>query len=202
MCGQLNILDLIFTGEKSVLSRINIPLYFKRTDITVNIFREQSFTHEEKWKIISEFHGTPVGECVKVKRLQLHHQWRNMKKDVKHFIKNCDICQKIKSNYKNKQLMLITTTTSHTFERICLDILGPLPQNTSGKIYILTSQDELSRFLVAIALNATNTEIVAHAFLRFFISNIGIPTSILTDCNTNFLSNLYKQTCKLLGIEK
>jgi len=45
--------------------------------------------------------------------------------------------------------MLITSTVTTTFHKICLDILGPLPVTSSGNSYILTIQDELSRYGVA-----------------------------------------------------
>jgi transposase InsO family protein len=98
--------------------------------------------------------------------------------------------------------MLITTTVTKSFERISLDIVGPLPQTSFGNLYILTMQDELTRYAVAVALCATDAQTVARAFVECFVCIYGIPTSILTDCGTNFLSDVFKQMCKLLDIER
>ncbi len=91
--------------------------------------------------------------------------------------------------------MLITSTVTKTFERICLDIVGPLPPTVGGNIYILTLQDELSRYALAIALATTDASTVAQAFVENFVCIYGIPNSILTDCGTNFLSDIFKNMC-------
>jgi transposase InsO family protein len=125
-----------------------------------------------------------------------------LKKDAKEYIKNCNLWQKNKTNKAMTQPMLITTTVTKPFERICLDIVGSLPKTLSDNEYILTMQDELTRYAIAVALRATDAETVAQAFIECFVCNYGIPTSILTDCGTNFLSDIFKKMCKLLGIKK
>jgi len=132
----------------------------------------------------------------------MNYSWKNLKKDAKKYIKKCDICQKNKSHLKTKQPMLITSTVTKTFERICLDIGGILPSIIEGNVYILTLQDELSRYALAIALATTDASTVAHAFVENFVCIYGIPSSILTDCGTNFLSDIFKNMCNLLDIEK
>jgi len=179
---------------------------FRNTDIVVTIYKEQYFTDDEKNKIIKEYHDTLIGghqgTSRTIKRLKLKYQWKNLKQDVANYIKQCSICQKNKSGKKIKQPMLITSTVTTTFHKICLDIVGPLPITTAGNAYILTLQDELSRYGVAIALASTDATTVAQAFVECFICIYGIPITILTDCGTNFLSNLFKDVCKLLKIEK
>jgi hypothetical protein len=61
-----------------------------------------------------------------------------MKEDVKNYIKNCTSCQKNKvTNRKVKQPMAITSTSSKPFEKIFIDIVGPLTTTLSGNNYIL-----------------------------------------------------------------
>jgi transposase InsO family protein len=80
--------------------------------------------------------------------------------------------------------------------------VGPLPITDAGNTYILTIQDELFRYAVAVAQATTDASTVAQVFVECFICIYGIPVTILTDCGTNFLSNLFKDVCKLLKIEK
>ncbi|CAH1720138.1 unnamed protein product [Aphis gossypii] len=179
---------------------------FKGTNIVVKIYSGRQYTEEEKQQIIYEHHDSPLGGHAgvsrTVKRLQINHNWRNIKKDVKRYIKNCELCQKNKSHNKTKQPMLITSTVVKPFERICLDIVGPLPKTLLGNMYILTLQDELSRYALAIALSSTDAPTVAQAFVECYVCTYGIPKSILTDCGTNFLSDVFKGMCKLLDIKK
>jgi hypothetical protein len=55
---------------------------------------------------------------------------------VKQYIASCEVCQKTKTHLKTKQPMLITSTVTKSFERICLDIVGPLPQTSLGNQYV------------------------------------------------------------------
>lgn len=179
---------------------------FKDSGITVTIYNEQHLTNEDKQQIIYEYHNTPTGGhsgvSRTVKRLKLNYQWKNLKTDVKHYILNCEVCQKNKTHKKTKQPMLITTTVTKAFERICLDIVGPLPITELGNTHILTMQDELTRYALTVALASTDATTVARAFVECCVCIFGIPTSILTDCGTNFLSDIFKAMCRLLDIEK
>jgi hypothetical protein len=54
-----------------------------------------------------------------------------------------------------------TTTARQPFEKCCLDKVGPLTETQAGNKYILTFQDELSTFLVAILVPRHDAETVA-----------------------------------------
>jgi len=71
----------------------------------------------------------------------------------------------------------------------------------SGNKYILTCQDDLSKFLVAIPIPQQDAETVAREFILNIILKFGAPAQILTDQGLNFLSDLFKITCKLLRIK-
>ena len=98
--------------------------------------------------------------------------------------------------------MEITTTAKHPFERCPLDIVGPLTETMSRNKYILTFQDDLSKFLVAVPISQQDAETVARAFVLNVVLKFGAPAQILTDQGSNFLSELFKNTCKLLKIKK
>ena len=66
------------------------------------------------------------------------------------------------------------------FQRIALDIVGPIhPTTERGNRYILTL-DYASRYPEAIALSSIETTRVAEAMVNVF-SRVGIPNEILTD---------------------
>ena len=78
-------------------------------------------------------------------------QWSNMKKEVEEYVKKCAKCQLNKTlKPKWKAPMEITTTARHPFEKGALDIVGPMTEKMSGNKYVLTFQDDLSKFVVAI----------------------------------------------------
>jgi hypothetical protein len=98
--------------------------------------------------------------------------------------------------------MEVTTTAEHPFERYALDIVGPLTETTSRNNYILTFQDDLSKLLVAVPIPQQDAEAVARVFVLNVVLRFGAPGQILTDQGSNFLSDLFRNTCKMLKIKK
>jgi len=68
--------------------------------------------------------------------------------------------------------------------------------------YVLTFQDELSKFMVAIPKERQDAETTAKEYVLNTVLKFGTPRNILTDQGSNFISNLFKETCKLLKIKK
>jgi len=98
--------------------------------------------------------------------------------------------------------MEITTTAKQPFERCALDIVGPLTETMVGNKYIPTFQDDISKYLVAVPIPRQDAETVAKAFVLNIVLKFGAPGQILTDRGSNFLSDLFKNVCRLLRIKK
>jgi len=103
---------------------------------------------EEQMKILKEMHECPIGGHQGVQRtydtLKRYVTWPGMFKDVEEYIINCKICQKNKfTGPSTKAAFQETDTQFHSWDKIYLDIVGPLPI-TEGYKYILTYQDNLS----------------------------------------------------------
>jgi hypothetical protein len=77
--------------------------------------------------------------------------------------------------------MIITSTANKPFEKVCLDIVGPLETTQKGNSCTLTIQDDLSKFSVAIPLPNHTANTIARAFVEYFICHHGLPESVLTD---------------------
>ena len=90
--------------------------------------------------------------------------------------------------------MEITSSSSKPFEKIFLDIVGPLPLTISGNKYILTLQDDLTKFSQAYPIPNHEALTIANIFASQFICTFGIPEKILTDQGADFNSNLLKRT--------
>ncbi|CAK9801741.1 Retrovirus-related Pol polyprotein from transposon 412 [Anthophora quadrimaculata] len=92
--------------------------------------------------------------------------------------------------------MTLTNTPGHAFDKVSLDIVEPLPTTPSGNSYILTMQDLLTKYSIAIPLQHPNTLETADALVEHFICRFGAPKMILTDQGTNFMSSLFKTIAK------
>lgn len=156
---------------------------------------------------ISQFHDAPMGGHQGVNRtfnrMKEFFNFPKMFSKIKSYIKNCIKCQKNKSCRPTKMPMVITSTSSRPFERIALDIVGPLnPVTVSNNSCILTIQDDLTKYSVAVPLPNQEADVVARAFVEFFVCIYGVPFSILTDQGSNFLSEIFKNVSKILKIKK
>jgi hypothetical protein len=75
----------------------------------------------------------------------------------------------------------ITTTPKLVWEKCALDIVGPLSQTLDGNRYALTSQDELSKYTLAVPKKQQGGVTVARAFVEESVLKFGIPRAVLTD---------------------
>ncbi|XP_045783688.1 uncharacterized protein LOC123879838 [Maniola jurtina] len=94
-------------------------------------------------------------------RIKERYSWKNMRSDIENYVRKCTQCQSNKALRQiNRAPMQITSTSTAPFERISLDIVGPLPE--AGRIslkYILTLQDDLTKFSTAYPITNKNTYI-------------------------------------------
>ena len=98
--------------------------------------------------------------------------------------------------------MVILDTLTRPFEKGALDIVGPLTTTKLGNKYILTFQDHLTKFSKALPLPNQEARTIAEVFVTRIICEHGIPDKILTDQGSNFVGEVFKNTCKLLKITK
>lgn len=125
-----------------------------------------------------------------------------MTKDIVKYVSECEHCKKQKYSIGTKQPMTITTTANSAFEKVYLDIVGPLQKDTNGYSYVLTLQCELSKYTEAYPLQNKDTVSVARAFVDNFILRYGIPREIATDRGSEFISSTMKEVCSLLKIDQ
>lgn len=195
--------NLNYIKAKQILRYI-----FHDTNIKIKIYINEiiHLTNESDiLNLIKETHNSVIGGHTGMKRtmskLKEMYYWKSMKKDIANYIASCDLCQRNKINRRTRMPMVITTTARKTGERWALDIVGPLPRTIDDYEYILTCQDDLSRYIVAVPLKNQETETIARAFTDHIILKFGCPLSILTDNGANFIAQLMKRVCKLLHIK-
>jgi hypothetical protein len=68
--------------------------------------------------------------------------------------------------------------------------------------YILTCQDNLSKYFIVVPLQIQAVQEVTNAFVRNIILIYGIPTEVMIGQGSNFMSDIFKRICKLFKIEK
>ena len=97
--------------------------------------------------------------------------WEFMKVDIQKYIQGCLQCQLNKIiRVKTKNPMVITDTPTFTFEKISMNIVGPLSKTKSGDLYILTIQDNFTKYSLAIPLPNHQASTIADAIVKNFFA--------------------------------
>lgn len=187
-----------------------IKYLFKDTPITIYLL--DSLTQEiddpnTKQDILKQFHNSAIGGHKGVtktlKRIQQYYSWNGIKQDVKNYIKVCHDCQKRKLvREKTKAPMIITDTPSEAFEKVAIDIVGPLPETERGHKYILTTQDQLTKFCTAYPLLDTNSTTIADKIVNKYIYTFGSPKELLSDQGSNISGELIKEIARIFKIKQ
>lgn len=213
-CVELDIKDMCLSkfglteGHNWSKIRVMLRYIFKDTGIKVTIYHSKyNLNNEQKIKLIKEFHDTPLGGHQGLhrtyKKMKKYVSWKNMKRSIEDYIKKCISCQKNKMNQRKTKMPLeITSTARNPFEKCFLDIVGPLNITDDRNKYILTFIDDISKFVVASPIPNQEVETISKTFVKNIICKHGIPSEIVTDQGANFMSDIFKNVCKLLRIKK
>lgn len=177
---------------------------FKDTKFTPIILGKDRITPQTKDEIstiLKENHDSKLaghsGFMRTYKRIKESYKWSGMKKDIKGYIRKCPSCQINKTNFKpSKAPMEVTTTSSQPFERLAIDVVGPLPLTINGNRFILTMQDDLTKYSYAVPISNHEAQTIATELSKF-ITLFGIPKTILSDQGSDFTSQLMRNVSKL-----
>lgn len=128
--------------------------------------------------------------------------WPGMSADIKRYCRSCPSCQKSSIKGRTKPVPMHKMPIIDTpFERVAIDLVGPLsPTSSGGHKYILTLVDYSTSFPEAIPLKSITSIDVAEALMSIF-SRVGIPKEILSDRGTQFTSELMYQVHSLIGVK-
>jgi hypothetical protein len=133
---------------------------------------DPELTKEERLAIFREMHDNPIGGHLGMNRtydrVKRFTTWHGMKQKLEDYIRRCETCQKNKITQNKTKLPMKITTPEIVWEKCALDIVGPL---------ILTFQNELSKYTLAVPIKQQDAMTVARAFVEEIVLKFGIPVS-------------------------
>ena len=146
--------------------------------------------------------GGHLGNKKTREKLLQNFFWPGIFIDVARYCKTCSQCQKnVKKGKVYKAPLISIPPMDEPFSRVAIDIVGPLIRSEQGNKFILVACDYGTKYPEAIPLKTINAETVANTLVEMF-SRTGIPREILSDQGSNFMSDLVKNLCTMLGIKK
>ena len=91
---------------------------------------------------------------------------------------------------------------SEPFTFWAMDYMGPLPKTSRGYKHLLVIGDHFTKWCEAFPTKDQKAQTVAHILVSKLLSRFGPSEALHSDQGTNFESNLLKDICSLMGIQK
>uniref|UniRef100_A0A8C1YTF7 Gypsy retrotransposon integrase-like protein 1 n=1 Tax=Cyprinus carpio TaxID=7962 RepID=A0A8C1YTF7_CYPCA len=127
--------------------------------------------------------------------------WPGLEAEVKRFCQACPTCQATSPRTPPPSPLIPLPIIEVPFERIGMDIVGPLPKSARGHEHILVIVDYATRYPEAVPLRKATAKSIAQE-LFLLASRVGLPSEILTDQGTPFMSRLMADLCRLLRVKQ
>ncbi|XP_051724240.1 uncharacterized protein LOC127498671 isoform X1 [Ctenopharyngodon idella] len=149
-------------------------------------------------------HSNPMaghlGQATTLNRLMTRFFWPGIHENVRRWCASCRECQLVNPPATPKAPLRPLPLMQVPFERIGMDLIGPLERSARGHRFALVIVDYATRYPEAVALRSISAKSVADALFTL-ISRVGIPKEILTDQGTAFMSRTLRELYELLGIK-
>jgi transposase InsO family protein len=97
---------------------------------------------------------------------------------------------------------LVQERAGALFERVALDLVGPMPPSRRGKVYLLVMQDCFTKWIEVVAIPNKTARVVAAAFADTWVTRYGSPRLLHQDNGSEFTTKVFVELCKLLGITR
>ena len=135
--------------------------------------------------------------------LKIRYSWPGMRKDIHRWVQACHAChlRKAKAGAAAPPLQIYDRLT-RPFERVHIDLTGPLPMTAAGFDYILVFKCALTKWVEIFPIQSKAMERVVECFVDEIYCRHGAPSQIVTDRGTEFVNRVMRETCKLLRIKK
>lgn len=169
--------------------------------------RNQARIDDDHFKIITNYHNTLAGHWGVEKTIDLMKKnqvdpWTYMRRDIRRFIKECPVCQKLSQMPAQHNIAPYTLATYEPMQRLSIDTIGPIGiGNKEDNKHILVIIDNFTRFVSLYPCKSTDAEEAARHLLTH-VGYFGQPEQIQSDKGTQFVNDMIKYLCQRMGVEQ
>ena len=157
-----------------------------------------------KARVLTSLHDEAghFGRDKTLANVQERFYWYGHRKDVELWCSKCAKCSSKKPRASQKRASLQTCVLGAPLERVEIDMSGPWPETARGNKYILVVCDFFTKYVEAYPLRNQEAKTVAECLVNQFFNRYGMPRIIHSDQGSNFMSKVFKEMCRVLGIRQ
>ena len=157
-------------------------------------------------EVLQLFHNGSSGGHLGVKRtlvkIRERFYWINCRDDVEDWCRKCTNCASVKGPHVRSRGALKVYNVGAPWERIALDVAGPFPESENGNRYFLVVMDYFTKWPEVFAIPNQEAKTVAEKLVNEVFCRFGVPMEVHSDQGRNFESQIFQETCRIMGIHK
>ena len=155
--------------------------------------------------IMTSYHdhnlGGHQGSLKTFNRIRSKFFWPGYHLDVDKYVESCVTCQEASMARPYANGPVSRMKVCYPFERVGIDVLGPLPVTSNGNRYIVMLVDHGSKWPEAFPVDKVNATVIANLLYSHVVCRYGAPCELLSDRGSNFLSRVVTKFCTLFDIK-
>src|SRR5579884_839809 len=124
-------------------------------------------------------------------RITQNYYWPKIHFDIENYIKACDVCQCKGKTRRNNALHPIES--KEPFEKIGIDLIGPLTLTKDNYKYIVVAIDYCTKWAEARPILNSSAEAIVPFLYEDIFCRHGFPKEIISDRETTFANELIKE---------
>jgi hypothetical protein len=142
----------------------------------------------ERTKLVEKTHEAcgHFGQTRTMQLLATTHWWKGMTREVKNFIRQCAVCDRVKASFNAHHSTLHPLPIEGLFYRWGVDLAGPFKVTTRGNAYIMICIEHFSKWVEVVPLPNKQASTTAQGLMTAVISRFGAPAEVLHDQGSEF----------------
>uniref|UniRef100_A0A8D0D922 Integrase catalytic domain-containing protein n=1 Tax=Sander lucioperca TaxID=283035 RepID=A0A8D0D922_SANLU len=122
--------------------------------------------------------------------------------DVREHVQCCQVCQLYKPETRKPPGKLQQTVVKEPWEMLGVDLMGPFPRSSNGNLYLIVFVDYYTRWVEMFPLRKATAETVSQILRKEILTHWGVPTFILSDQGSQFVSSVFEETCRRWNLKQ
>jgi hypothetical protein len=156
-------------------------------------------------KIMKEAHDSRYsihsGSTKMYKYLKTRYWWKDMRRDIAHYVACCDTCSKVKIEHqKPAGLLKPLEIPVCKWEDVSMDFVVGLPRTPKGNDSVWVIVDHLTKVAHFVPVKTQHqTERLAELYVEHILRLHEAPKSIVSDRGPQFVAKFWRSFHKLMG---